>query len=60
MFAGNWNGDFNNQGGNGNLWSASHNPTYSSLAFYTNFYSGSVSPDYSYDRSYAFSLRCLL
>lgn len=42
--AGNWWESFDNQGGNGNLWSGSANPDNADNAMNANFNSGGVNP----------------
>ncbi|MDR0590957.1 MAG: fibrobacter succinogenes major paralogous domain-containing protein [Candidatus Nomurabacteria bacterium] len=60
VFSGNWDGGFNGQGSNGNLWTSSANPGYFATAFSLFFDSSLVGPDYSDYRYFGLSVRCLL
>ena len=56
-FSGNWNGDFDNQGDNGNFWSASAHPGNADLAFFAYFTADEVNPADNNDRNAGFSVR---
>ena len=55
--SGNWNGEFNGQGDNGNFWSASAHPDNADDAFNVNFNAGEVNPADNNDRNAGFSVR---
>ena len=55
--SGNWNGEFDNQGDNGNFWSASAHPDNADNAFNANFNADEVNPADNNDRNAGFSVR---
>jgi hypothetical protein len=56
-FAGNWNGGFNDQGSNGNLWSRSANSGNAGNALDANFNSDEVTPGDNNNRNNGFGVR---
>ena len=55
--SGNWGGGFNNQGENGNFWSASAHPDNADNAFNANFNASEVNPADNNDRNMGASVR---